>query len=93
MKTVIQRVSEAAVEIGKVKVTSINKGLLILLGIEDSDTSEDINWLCKKIINLRIFSDQDGVMNTSIKDTNGAILSKSIYIECKYKKRKSSKLY
>ncbi|WP_339624922.1 D-aminoacyl-tRNA deacylase [uncultured Winogradskyella sp.] len=74
MKTVIQRVSEAAVEIGKVKVTSINKGLLILLGIEDSDTSEDINWLCKKIINLRIFSDQDGVMNTSIKDTNGAIL-------------------
>lgn len=74
MKTVIQRVSEAAVEIDKVKVTSINKGLLVLLGIEDSDTSEDINWLCKKIVNLRIFSDQDGVMNTSIKDANGAIL-------------------
>lgn len=68
MRTVIQRVSRASVTIdGKVK-SSIKNGLLILIGIEDSDNQEDINWLCSKISNLRIFDDENGVMNCSIKD-------------------------
>lgn len=74
MIAVIQRVSEASVRIdGQVKA-SINKGLLILLGIEDADTNEDIEWLSGKIVNLRIFNDADGVMNVSIKDDSGDII-------------------
>ena len=74
MKAVIQRVSEASVTIeGNVK-SKIEKGLLILLGIEDADTEEDIQWLCKKISNLRIFDDENGVMNLSVKDVNGSII-------------------
>lgn len=74
MKAVIQRVSEASVTIdGNVK-SKIEKGLLILLGIEDADTQEDIQWLCKKITNLRIFDDENGVMNLSVKDINGSII-------------------
>src|SRR5688572_21137728 len=74
MITVIQRVSSAAVEIeGEVK-SSISKGLLILLGIEDADSFEDIEWLSNKIVNLRIFNDEGGVMNTSVKDENGDII-------------------
>ena len=74
MKAVIQRVSEASVTIdGNVK-SKIEKGLLILLGIEDADTQEDIQWLCKKITNLRIFDDENGVMNLSVKDVNGSII-------------------
>ncbi len=74
MKVVIQRVSKASVTIEGVKVASINEGLLILLGIVDDDTNEDINWLSNKIVNLRIFEDEQGVMNTSIKDVNGDII-------------------
>jgi len=74
MKAVIQRVSQASVSIDKQLKSSIKNGLLILLGIIDSDTSEDIDWLCNKIVNLRIFSDEDGVMNHSIKDVNGDVL-------------------
>ena len=74
MKAVIQRVSEASVTIdGNIK-SKIEKGLLILLGIEDADTQEDIKWLCKKISNLRIFDDENGVMNLSVKDANGSII-------------------
>lgn len=74
MRIVIQRVSESAVEIeGKIKAETA-KGLLILLGIEDSDNQEDIEWLSNKIVNLRIFDDQDGVMNKSIQDIGGDIL-------------------
>ena len=74
MRVVIQRVLEASVTISKEKVAEIRKGLLILIGIEDSDTSEDINWLVGKISNLRIFPDENDVMNLSIKDANGEII-------------------
>ena len=74
MKVVIQRVSEASVKIeGEVKGV-IENGLLVLLGIEEVDTTEDIQWLCAKIINLRIFNDEQGVMNVSVKDSGGNIL-------------------
>lgn len=66
MRVVIQRVSEANVRIGGKEVSHIGYGLLILLGIEDSDTQDDIAWLCAKIVNLRIFDDEQGVMNESI---------------------------
>lgn len=71
MKVVIQRVSKANVTIESEKVAEINRGLLILLGIVNEDTQDDINWLCNKISNLRIFSDEDGVMNKSLGETNG----------------------
>ena len=74
MRAVIQRVSMASVTIdGKIK-SAITKGLLVLLGIEDSDAAEDIEWLSSKITNLRIFDDESGVMNISVKDINGEIL-------------------
>lgn len=71
MKAVIQRVSKASVTIEGVKVADIQQGLLILLGIEDADGKEDIAWLSKKIANLRIFNDENGVMNTSLLDVGG----------------------
>ncbi|HMC02190.1 MAG TPA: D-aminoacyl-tRNA deacylase [Flavobacteriaceae bacterium] len=71
MKVVIQRVSKASVNIDNVKVASIETGLLVLLGIVNEDTQEDIEWLTKKIVNLRIFNDKFGVMNKSLLDTNG----------------------
>ena len=74
MKAVIQRVSEASVTIEGVKVADIKKGLLILIGIEDADIEEDINWLTSKIANLRIFGDENEVMNLSVKDTNGDVI-------------------
>lgn len=71
MRVVIQRVSEASVTIeGSVK-SAINKGLLVLLGIEDQDDQQDIEWLCGKIAKLRIFNDDNGVMNLSLLDTGG----------------------
>lgn len=74
MKVVIQRVSEASVTIDEIVVASIAKGLLVLVGIEEADTSEDIDWLSSKITNLRIFPDDDGVMNLSVKDTAGDLI-------------------
>ena len=71
MKAVIQRVTKASVTIEGDKVANIKSGLLILLGIIDDDTQEDINWLSKKIINLRIFNDENNVMNKSLIDING----------------------
>jgi D-tyrosyl-tRNA(Tyr) deacylase len=71
MKVIIQRVSKASVTIESEKVAEIESGLLILLGIVNEDTQDDINWLCNKISNLRIFSDEDGVMNKSLGETNG----------------------
>lgn len=71
MRAVIQRVSEASVTIEGVKKTKIAQGLLILLGIEDEDNSEDIAWLCKKIVNLRIFNDSENVMNESLQQVDG----------------------
>ena len=74
MKVVLQRVSEASVTIDGVKTADIQSGLLVLLGIEDSDNHEDIQWLVQKIINIRIFGDENGVMNLSVKDINGDIV-------------------
>jgi len=74
MKTVIQRVSQASVTIDSETVAEIQKGLLVLVGIEDVDTQEDIDWLCQKIVNLRIFGDENNVMNCSVKDIDGDII-------------------
>lgn len=74
MKAVIQRVSSASVTINGTIKSSIEKGLLILLGIEDADTTEDIEWLSGKITRLRIFGDEAGAMNLSLLDVNGEIL-------------------
>ena len=74
MKVIIQRVSEASVTIDQNIVAQINKGLLILVGIESEDNSEDINWLVSKIVYLRIFGDEKNVMNLSVKDVKGEII-------------------
>lgn len=74
MKIVIQRVSSASVTVEGNTVADIQKGLLVLVGIEDADTQEDINWLTLKIANLRIFGDSNDVMNLSVKDINGDII-------------------
>lgn len=74
MRAVIQRVSEASVSISDQVHAHIAKGLLVLLGIEDADTMEDIEWLSGKIVNLRIFDDGAGVMNCSVHETGGDIL-------------------
>ena len=74
MKAVIQRVSHASVTIENNCVAQIQKGLLVLVGIEDADTQEDINWLTAKIGNLRIFEDANEVMNLSLKDSAGEII-------------------
>ena len=74
MRVVLQRVSKASVTIEDKIVSEIGHGLLILVGIEDEDTQEDIDWLAAKIILLRIFDDENGVMNLSVKDVDGEIL-------------------
>lgn len=74
MKAVIQRVTEASVTISGNKVADIGTGLLILVGIEDADTQEDIEWLAAKIVKLRIFGDADGVMNLAVQDVDGDII-------------------
>ncbi|AMO20079.1 D-aminoacyl-tRNA deacylase [Flavobacterium columnare] len=74
MKVVIQRVSEASVTIENEIVAKIKQGLLIFVGIQDLDNQEDSTWLSSKIVNLRIFDDEEGVMNRSIKDINGEII-------------------
>lgn len=74
MKAILQRVTYASVKVDGVITGSIEKGLLVLVGIEDADTTEDIEWLSSKIINLRIFDDENGVMNVSVKDADGKIL-------------------
>jgi len=74
MIAVVQRVSEASVTIAGVVKSKIQKGLLVLVGIEDADQDEDIEWLAGKIVNLRIFNDSDGVMNVSVIDKDGDII-------------------
>ncbi len=74
MKAVLQRVSEASVTIEGEKVAAINGGLLILIGIEDADTQEDINWLAAKVLKLRIFGDESAVMNLSVQETGGDVI-------------------
>lgn len=74
MRVVIQRTTHASVTINGQQKSAIGKGMLILVGIEESDGTEDIDWLCRKIVNLRIFDDENGVMNRSILETKGDIL-------------------
>jgi len=74
MRVVIQRVKEASVSISGRLKSQIQGGMLILLGIEEADTQEDIEWLCRKIVALRIFDDENGVMNRSIMDAGGDII-------------------
>lgn len=74
MKTVIQRVAHSSVTVEDTIVASIQQGLLVLVGIEEADTQEDINWLSSKIVNLRIFGDANEVMNLSVKDVDGDII-------------------
>jgi D-aminoacyl-tRNA deacylase len=74
MKVVLQRVSNASVKVNDNIVGSINGGLLILLGIIDTDTDATIEWMCNKIINLRIFNDENGLMNKSVLDVQGELL-------------------
>lgn len=74
MRVVIQRVSRAKVDINGSTKGSINKGLLVLAGFESADTNEDIEWICGKILRLRIFDDHEGVMNLSVSDVDGEIL-------------------
>jgi D-aminoacyl-tRNA deacylase len=74
MRAVIQRVSKASVKVNENISGQIEKGLLVLLGIEDADTTEDIEWLSNKITNLRVFDDEQGVMNLSVKEVGGRIL-------------------
>lgn len=77
MKIVLQRVLEASVKIDGAIFSEIENGLLILVGIEDADTTEDIVWLSNKICNMRVFGDENGVMNRSVKDVSGEILTVS----------------
>jgi len=87
MKAVVQRVSKASVTIDSEIVAHIQYGMLILLGIENEDTSDDIKWLSNKIVNLRIFSDDDNIMNCSLKDTNGdAIVVSQFTLQASTKK-------
>jgi len=74
MRVILQRVSTASVSIKQAIVNEIDQGLLVLLGIEEEDTQEDISWLCKKITQMRIFSDKEKAMNLSVKDIDGEIL-------------------
>lgn len=74
MRIVIQRTKQASVTIEEQVVAKIGQGLLVLLGIEDNDTDEDIEWLAHKLINLRIFDDENGVMNKSVKEVNADII-------------------
>lgn len=92
MRVVIQRVKKANVNIDGKRVSEIDKGLLVLLGICDEDTQEDIDWLTKKIINLRVFDDEKGVMNKSMMESNTDIMIVSqftLYASCKKGNRPS----
>ncbi|MBR4757794.1 MAG: D-tyrosyl-tRNA(Tyr) deacylase [Bacteroidaceae bacterium] len=74
MRVVIQRVSHASVTIDGIQKSSIQTGFMVLLGIEEADTQEDIDWLCRKIVALRVFDDENGVMNRSIMEVGGDII-------------------
>ena len=87
MRAVIQRVNNASVSIGGHEKSAIGKGLLILLGVENADTQEDVEWLVKKVSNLRVFDDENGVMNRSLIDVNGeALVVSQFTLFASYKK-------
>lgn len=74
MRIVIQKVSKASVTVKNDSISSIERGLLVLVGIEDADTDEDIDWLVKKMLQLRIFGDKNGIMNLSVQDVGGDVI-------------------
>lgn len=74
MRVLIQKVAEASVSVNNKIVASISQGLLVLLGVEDADTSEDVEWLSRKIVQLRIFLDDQGLMNRSVMDVDGDVI-------------------
>ena len=80
MRIVIQRVSRASVTINQKCKAAIQQGFMILVGIEEQDTQEDADWLCKKVVNLRVFDDEQGIMNKSIQEIDGNILVISQFI-------------
>ena len=87
MKAVIQRVKHASVTVNGIKISEIKHGILLLLGVAENDSQEDINWLSKKIANLRVFNDENGVMNTSLIDVNGeAIVVSQFTLQASTKK-------
>ena len=87
MRTVIQRVQRASVTVNGSTVSSIGQGLLLLLGVEAADTEEDVQWLCRKVLGLRIFDDEEGVMNRNIMDIGGDIIVVSQFtLMASYKK-------
>ena len=87
MRTVIQRVHRASVTVNGTTVSSIGRGLLLLLGVEAADTDEDVQWLCRKVLGLRIFDDEEGVMNRNILDVGGDIIVVSQFtLMASYKK-------
>lgn len=87
MRVVVQRVSQAAVSIGESVRSVIGPGLLVLLGIEEADTAEDVEWLCRKIVALRVFDDEEGVMNRSLLDIRGeALVVSQFTLMASYKK-------
>ena len=91
MKAVIQRVSEAKVEVNAKVIGQIEKGLLVLMGYENEDTPSDIEWMIKKILQLRVFNDEEGKMNLSLLDINGDILLISQFtLNASTKKRQST---
>ena len=92
MRAVIQRVSKANVKVDNLITGAINNGLLILLGVHSKDTDKDVRWLAEKIINLRIFDDDNGIMNLSLSDVNGQLLVVSqftLYGDCRKGRRPS----
>ena len=94
MRIVIQRVSEASVTIAGEMISKIEKGMMILLGIEDADTEEDIEWLCNKVTKLRIFSDENDAMNLDINQIEGSFLVVSQFtLHAMTKKRQPTKFH
>ena len=89
MKIVIQRVQSASVVIEDCTVGAIKQGLLLLVGVGPEDTKEDLEYAVRKIVNMRIFSDEDGKMNLSVRD----IVDFSVYAFCRYEKRESTSIY
>lgn len=94
MRAVIQRVSQAIVSVECINIAEMESGLVVFLGIIDTDTSDDISWLSNKLSNLRIFNDAEGVMNSSLKDIAGdALVVSQFTLYAQTKKRKPTKLY
>lgn len=92
MRAVVQRVSSASVTVDAERVSNINKGLLVLLGVSVKDTEADVDWLVEKVVNLRIFEDEDEKMNRSLLDVNGELLVVSqftLYGNCRKGRRPS----